>query len=433
MNDNWLQHKNLLDKYLDILESNPYISELKEDYDKLKIKRFLRNFDNQYTEWLVNLISVNTITDIFVNNINNFFDSKKLLNIFTNYITTNCTSLSDLSAFFKNKNMQNIFIELKQSMPKLEFNPSKLKFVTTTAIAWIVNSNEDININFKEIYNKIEIADDILLVKKAPIYKSKYIGKIVGCKTGGEEIKGHFKKKNLGDFYNCTTVNVLISQIKSVNVKIFNNGKLQMTGISKPDDGKRAVDYICNMINDLTQNNVTIITNKQQYKVFRFSYKTVMINTCYELGVCINREVLYNILSNRYNLNTIYDADGYPGVRVEYYYNTLTTNTQFEGICKCTSKCRGKGVGEGDNNCRKISIAIFQSGSTIIARGCNSIDPINKTYDFINNIIKTILGEVKKNDTDAGRLKKERANTVFIDKTAIINEEYFDKILTFNA
>ena len=146
MNDNWLQHKNLLDKYLDILESNPYISELKEDYDKLKIKRFLRNFDNQYTEWLVNLISVNTITDIFVNNINNFFDSKKLLNIFTNYITTNCASLSDLSAFFKNKNMQTIFIELKQSMPKLEFNPSKLKFVTTTAIAWIVNSNENINI-----------------------------------------------------------------------------------------------------------------------------------------------------------------------------------------------------------------------------------------------------------------------------------------------
>ena len=91
----------------------------------------------------------------------------------------------------------------------------------------------------------------------------------------------------------------------------------------------------------------------------------------------------------------------------------------------------GKGVGEGDNNCRKISIAIFQSGSTIIAGGCNSIGPINKTYEFINNIIKTILGEVRKNDTDANRLKKERATKVFIDKQAIINNEYFDKILEF--
>jgi len=224
---------------------------------------------------------------------------------------------------------------------------------------------------------------------------------------------------------------VFISQIKSVNVKIFNNGKLQMTGIPKPSDGKKAVDYICNMINTLTDKNVTIITNKKNYKVARFSYKTVMINTCYELGVCINREVLYNILSKRYNLNTIYDADGYPGVRVEYYYNTLTTNTQFEGICKCTSKCRGKGVGEGDTHCRKISIAIFQSGSTIIAGGCNSIDPINKTYEFINNIINTILGEVKKNDTVANILKKKRANQVYLNKSTIINNEYFDDILKF--
>ena len=433
MNDNWLQHKNLLNKYLDILSSNPYIDELKEDYDKLKIKRFLRHFNPEYTKWLVNLMSVNTITDKYVTDINNFFDSKKLLHSFTNYITRNFASMADLSTFFKNKGltMDAVFTDIKETLPKLEFNPTKLKFVTTTAIAWIVNSSEEININFKEIYNKIKIADDLLIIKKAGIYKSKYIGEIVGCKTGGETIKGHFKKKNLGDFYNCTTVNVLISQIKSINVKIFNNGKLQMTGISKPEDGKKAVDYICNMINKLSDNNITIITNKENYKVFRYSYKTVMINTCYELGVCINREVLYNILSKRYKLNTIYDADGYPGVRVEYYYNTLTTTTQFEGICKCSEKCKGKGVGEGDKNCRKISIAIFQSGSTIIAGGCNSIGPINKTYEFINNIIKTILGEVRKNDTDANRLKKERATKVFIDKQAIINNEYFDKILEF--
>ena len=398
MNDNWLQHKNLLEKYLDILESNPYVSELKDDYDKLKINRFLRNFDPQYTEWLVNLISSNTITSKFINDINNVFDSDSLLSIFTKYITDNYKSLLTLSGFLKNKNhnMDTIFIDLKKTLPEIEFNPTKLKYVTTTAIVWIVNPAENININFKEIYNKIKIDDDILLIKKASIYKREYVGTIVGCKTGGEKIKGHFKKKNLGDFYNCTTLNVLISQIKSVNVKIFNNGKLQMTGISKPSDGKKAVGYICNMINNLTDPDNTIITNKKNYKVSMFNYKTVMINTCYELSICVNREVLYTILSKQYNLNTIYDADGYPGVRVEYYYNTLTTNTQFEGICKCSTKCRGKGVGEGDNNCRKISIAIFQSGSTIIAGGCNSIEPINRTYTFINNIIKTILSDIKK-------------------------------------
>lgn len=434
MNDNWLQHNNLLIKYLERLSTNPYIEELREYYDNLKIKRFLRNFNTEYTKWLVNLISSNIITNEFVDKINNLFDSEVLLGVFKTYIVENYKTQDKLMDFFTNKSdVDLIFRKIKNTLPETEFNPTKLKFVTTTAIAWIVNPKEEININFKEIYNKINIDDDVLLVKKASIYKEEYIGKIVGCKTGGEKIKGYFKKKNLGDFYNCTTANVLISQIKSVNVKIFNNGKLQMTGISKPSDGEKAVDYICNMINNLTSNKHNIITNKTNYKVSRFSYKTVMINTCYELGICINREILYNILSKQYKLNTIYDADGYPGVRVEYYYNTLTTNTQFEGICNCSQKCRGKGVGEGDNNCRKISIAIFQSGSTIIAGGCNCITPIERTYTFINNIIKTIINSIKKNDTEANKLKRHRARVVFIDKNKIINNKYLNKILEFNV
>jgi hypothetical protein len=278
-------------------------------------------------------------------------------------------------------------------------------------------------IELKPLAENLNINDNILYIEHGSTINKGINNKKISKK----------KSENRNYFYNQVTLHIYndLKQNKRVNVKIFNNGKLQMTGISKPEDGKKAVDYICNMINKLSDNNITIITNKENYKVFRYSYKTVMINTCYEVGVCINREVLYNILSKRYKLNTIYDADGYPGVRVEYYYNTLTTTTQFEGICKCSEKCRGKGVGEGDNNCRKISIAIFQSGSTIIAGGCNTIGPINKTYEFINNIIKTILGEVRKNDTDANRLKKERATKVFIDKQAIINNEYFDKILEF--
>ena len=67
MNDNWLQHKNLLDKYIDILSSNPYINELKEDYDKLKIKRFLRHFNQEHTNWLVNLMSIFSFKFIFTN------------------------------------------------------------------------------------------------------------------------------------------------------------------------------------------------------------------------------------------------------------------------------------------------------------------------------------------------------------------------------
>ena len=431
MNDNWLQHKKLLEKYLESLSQNPYIYELKNDYDKLKRQRFLRHFNDPHISWLDDIIGEQIITNHQISSINNLFDNRELLDIFTTHIVNNCKTKGDIINLFTNKdfNINKMYTFLKGQIPEIEFNPTKLKFVTTTAIAWIVNPADNVIIDFKKIYNALDIdlEDDILLVKKAPIYKDTYIGEIVGCKTGGEKVKGFFKKKNLGDFYNCTTVNVLLSQIKSVNVKIFNNGKLQMTGISKPADGERAVKYICNVINKLKSHK--IITNKDDYTVSNFSYKTVMINTCYELGICINRETLYNILSNRYNLNTIYDADGYPGVRVEYYYNSLTSNTEFEGLCKCTNKCRGKGIGVGENNCRKISIAIFQSGSAIIAGGCNAIEPIYQTYNFINNLIKNIIREIKKNESEASRLKKQRANNIHLEKKIIINGEYLDKLI----
>jgi len=429
MNDNWLQHKNLLEKYIQSLSHNPYIYELKNDYDELKKHRFLRHFINPHISWLNEIIQDQIITKPQITTVNKLFDNKTLLNIFTDYIHTNCKTKKDIIKLFTKKdfNIDTLYNSLKVNIPEIEFNPTKLKFVTTTAIAWIVDPSDDVIIDFKKIYNAIEISDNILLVKEAPIYRDSYIGEIVGCKTGGEKVKGFFKKKNLGDFYNCTTVNVLLSQIKSVNVKIFNNGKLQMTGISKPVDGEKAVEYICNILNSLKSNK--IITNKENYTLKKFSYKTVMINTCYELGICINRETLYNILSNRYNLNTIYDADGYPGVRVEYYYNTLTSNTEFEGLCKCSEKCRGKGIGVGEGNCRKISIAIFQSGSAIIAGGCNSIEPIYQTYNFINNLIKNIIGEIKKNESKASKLKKIRATTVHLEKKIIINMEYLDKLI----
>tara|TARA_B110000967_G_scaffold209051_1_gene263509 strand:- start:1852 stop:3150 length:1299 start_codon:yes stop_codon:yes gene_type:complete len=428
MNDNWLQHKNI-DIYLDSLVTNPYISELRRDYDILRQSRFIRYFDTEYTTWLTEIIYTNHITKSQINQINNLFDNDILLRIFTKYLTTECRSKESICSFFAREvpHLTKIYTKLKLTAPIIPFSPSPLKFVTTTAIAWIVNPIHEINLDFKKIYSVVEISDNIMLIRSAAIYKSQYMGQIVGCKTGGEVTKGFFKKKNLGDFYNCTTVNVMISQVKSVNIKIFNNGKLQMTGISKPTDGEMAVKYLCKAINDMKQHK--IITNNPEYVVAPFSYKTVMINTCYELGICINREALYTILTKEYNLNTIYDADGYPGVRVEYYYNTLTTDTEFEGLCKCTNRCRGKGIGEGDNNCRKISIAIFQSGSTIIAGGCNSVKPIYITYNFINNVIKNIIGEVKKNQTEANKLKKIRATKIFLKKEAIINNEYMIPLL----
>ena len=154
-----------------------------------------------------------------------------------------------------------------------------------------------------------------------------------------------------------------------------------------------------------------------------------MINTCYEIGHLIDRESLFKIFINKYNLNSIYDSEGYPGVRLEYYYNKNTTNTINEGKCICSETCKGKGSGEGDKNCRKISVAIFQSGSAIIAGGCKNAEPIYCAYHFINNILKNVLNDVVKTEISGKKVKKKSAINRYIEIDKLINLEQYKKLL----
>ena len=430
--NNWKYYQSQLNKYVEILSDNPYVGELKLDFKNKKIKRIINNLPPKYKIWFNNLIIKNIITDSNIDHINNNFTSDISLKFLGEYIENNIdlNNLSQIIDLIKKDNIISLGIKLNKSVPKLKLSPSKLKFVTTTAIAYLNTS-----IDFKKIYTLFTPPKDITVMGSEKIeYNKAVIGKIVGCKTGDLAIKGFFKKDTLGDFYNCATVNVVMSETKSANVKIFNNGKLQMTGIPRPELGKTAVEYVCTLLKELSNmcdDDNKIILSKKRVELLK--YKTVMINSCYDIGFSIDRESLYNIILTRYKLNTIFDSEGYPGVRIEYYYNNNNIGTKTEGKCCCSTKCKGKGTGIGDNNCRKISIAIFQSGSAIIAGGCNNEQPIFNAYDFINKILAELIPEIYKPDSKAKRLKKERNSTKYIEKNNINNPDDLQKILNYLA
>tara|TARA_B110000211_G_C14043589_1_gene537896 strand:- start:211 stop:1527 length:1317 start_codon:yes stop_codon:yes gene_type:complete len=426
--ENWGLYTKKVSKYLTLVHDNPYVQELKDDFVERKRKRILDSLDSVHSEWIHGLMVSGVIDSKLISFLNLEFDSNDLIGIFGKYISAK-VDVHDIGALLHIFSHENINTIKSTRVISRKFTPTQLKFVTTTAIAWLSLPPAILEIDFAQIYALFEAPDNILENVNDVVYAEHSVGKIVGCKTGGEPIKGFFKKNNLGDFYNCTTVNVVLSTIKSANIKIFNNGKFQMTGIPRPADGISIVKYICNMILDLAGKHPGKIMHKDRVELELKKYKTVMINTCYELGVCVNRESLYNIITKRYNMSAIYDSDGYPGVRIEYYYNTDTTNTEFEGICNCPCKCKGKGNGIGVSNCRKISIAIFQSGSAIIAGGCSDAQPIYKAYNFINVIIGDILDEIYKPETAAHKLKRVRANTIYINTDKIVNKSLYGEFM----
>jgi hypothetical protein len=81
----------------------------------------------------------------------------------------------------------------------------------------------------------------------------------------------------------------------------------------------------------------------------------------------------------------------YQGVNAKFFYNTEKGRTH--GICTCSKPCTGKGTGEGDGECKRITLSIFRTGSIIITGG-RTMEQIEAAYEFINNIFDKHADEV---------------------------------------
>ena len=95
----------------------------------------------------------------------------------------------------------------------------------------------------------------------------------------------------------------------------------------------------------------------------------------------IRRKELHNLLiSSKYNNKCSFQPGIYQGVKLEYYYNNNNNN----GICVCENHAFNK---KFNNICKKVTIAIFESGSILITGGI-TFDQINVAYKYITQIIK---------------------------------------------
>tara|TARA_B100000470_G_C19585840_1_gene299912 strand:- start:412 stop:603 length:192 start_codon:yes stop_codon:yes gene_type:complete len=59
--------------------------------------------------------------------------------------------------------------------------------------------------------------------------------------------------------------------------------------------------------------------------------------------------------------------------------------------------CNGKGDGNGDGDCKKVTIAVFKSGKIIITGGQNK-GQLETSYRFIKNFIDERKGDFILND-----------------------------------
>ena len=179
-------------------------------------------------------------------------------------------------------------------------------------------------------------------------------------------------------FFNQSTMVLrrkTVSGWKEVNVKLFANGGIQMTGVTSEPFAQEAMEWLLNVFRSLQGSPF-----KEEPSIQRFSVQ--LINTDYALNQFINQDVLHKILINEYNLFSMLEKTIYQGVNTKFFYNARNPGN---GICQCKTFCKGQGMGEGEGECKRITMSIFRTGKIIIT-GARQLKQIESAYDFLNQV-----------------------------------------------
>jgi TATA-box binding protein (TBP) (component of TFIID and TFIIIB) len=252
---------------------------------------------------------------------------------------------------------------------------------TITAIGSI-NTLIDLNL----LYNIIDL-DDLKLPYKDSLIFIEYGKNKNISNSKGVNPKQKKNKKVKKRFDNQLTI--ILNVENNVNLKIFKNGRIQMTGLKKIDNGIIAINIIIDIIKYYYNLKKEIIDDINNLKLS--DYKICLINSDFKFKYKIKRTDLFKFLINNTKLICSYEPCIYPGVKIQYFYND-----SIDGICNCDKYCENKNK---NSTCVKITIAIFESGCTIIT-GSKNIKQIENTYNYIYNLIDTNIKLFEKKELE---------------------------------
>jgi TATA-box binding protein (TBP) (component of TFIID and TFIIIB) len=229
--------------------------------------------------------------------------------------------------------------------------------------------------NVMNIHNYIDLASDCIISSQYG-NKLRYIELIEGKK---------YKKA----FSNQLTLIVKINSKKYLNVKLFINGSMQITGGEKVDDYNLLFDRLMSrfkieksIVEDGKIVNKPFVEDISKLGISKF--KINMINSGCSVNYMINRDMLYRVLMLQEKIGVTYEPMMHAGVSIPYYVNDV----------------------------KKASIFVFESGKIIIT-GVKTIDDINGAYGYISALLEkwkttVIKKETKNIDAIINQLKKKK-------------------------
>jgi hypothetical protein len=315
---------------------------------------------------------------------NNFYNNTDVPDPSILYISTKSkiawlTNTVDLGIFWK-------INVIPYSTPVNGVIKKQIKIVSTS-LEDLENIQKDLN---KELYYDVNIIKHINNPNGR--VKFKDIRKITIGLSKKDIMSCRLKKKQA--FYNCFAMIIRLkidNTFKEFHIKVFNTGKLEIPGVQNDETFNKVLSYIIDILQPFYSSKLSYEDEKN----------TVLINSNFNCGFYINREELFDILINKYNIQAIYDSCSYPGIQCKFYYNNQVgaqfgvqtgLNTKMDNNYMLTNKNKKKTKNKDkikDKNITEVSFMIFRTGSVLIVGMCDE----NVLYD-----IYTFLKEMLKNE-----------------------------------
>ncbi len=260
--------------------------------------------------------------------------------------------------------------DLKNAL-NIKLLPNDIK-ISTITITCKVNTT----FNNLHIEKYLDLDNEIVTIKSLRVNKTSLNVK----KTRKKKIS-KFKKNA---FYNQvsiglkkTDINLLQKGFKGIiNVKLFINGAIQITGCKSYEDFKWALTTLFQKLSVIKATydgiekiiidkpfcgNIDILKLENIERI-----KVAMINSNFHIGYSINRENLYGLLNNN-KIMCSYDPVIHACVNIKYTHNL-----------------------------KKLSIFVFEKG-VIIITGANHCDQIIPAYQFIKAYLDKNYNNLAKN------------------------------------
>lgn len=257
------------------------------------------------------------------------------------------------------------------------FTKTALRISTMT-----VTANWGMPINLGLIFEQIKPHLIPIWYPGEGILKFENRGNVLGA--GYKDIFTN-RKVTTKSFFNQSTI-VLRKFIdantgwKEVNIKLFANGGIQMTGVSSKEFAVESVLILLDILRTLPQ--TPFLGDKPPTTVQKVAVP--LINTDYSLDHDIQQDNLHQLLIDEYNLFSMLEKTIYQGVNTKYFYNKTGSRP---GICTCSKFCKGQGNGSGEGECKRITMSIFRTGRIIIT-GARDMEQIYAAYNFLNKVFE---------------------------------------------